>query len=164
MKKMHTVFPLVAALLTVQAQGAEDVTGLLPFVLVPMPKEVAAARETVEIPKSLQPELRQRMHGFLAHQQKIVYLLGKGEYKAAGILADVGHGAQEVAKFGPIGAQRHWPDAMKKNSQAMRGATKAFVELSENSRDRQQIVAAYNRVIGSCNSCHTNWQAQYTKN
>lgn len=164
MKNMHAVVPVVAALLSVQAHATAESLRLVPFVLVPAAKEVAAARETVEIPRALQPELRQRMHGFLAHQQKIVYLLGKGEYKAAGILADIGHGAQEVAKAGPIGAQKHWPDAMKKNSQAMRGATKAFVELSENSRDRQQIVAAYNRVIESCNSCHTNWQAQYTKN
>ena len=164
MKNMHAVVPVVAALLSVQAHATAESLRLVPFVLVPAAKEVAAARETVEIPRTLQPELRQRMQGFLAHQQKIVYLLGKGEYKAAGILADIGHGAQEVAKAGPIGAQKHWPDAMKKNSQAMRGATKAFVELSENSRDRQQIVAAYNRVIESCNSCHTNWQAQYTKN
>ena len=164
MKNMHAVVPVVAALLSVQAHATAESLRLVPFVLVPAAKEVAAARETVEIPRALQPELRQRMHGFLAHQQKIVYLLGKGEYKAAGILADIGHGAQEVAKAGPIGAQKHWPDAMKKNSQAMRGATKAFVELSESSRDRQQIVAAYNRVIESCNSCHTNWQAQYTKN
>lgn len=164
MKKMHAVVPVVAALLSVQAHATAESLRLVPFVLVPAAKEVAAARETVEIPKALQPELRQRMHGFLAHQQKIVYLLGKGEYKAAGILAEIGHGAQEVAKAGPIGAQKHWPDAMKKNSQAMRGATKAFVDLTEVSQDEPQLIKAYNRVTESCNSCHSTWQVRYTSN
>lgn len=163
MRKIYVFVPLAVSLLVGQAFATDTKVMTVPLILAPASKEIADAREIVAVPKDLEPELRQRMHGFFVNQQKINFLLESGEFKAASILAEIGHGSQEVAKFGPISAQKHWPDAMKKNSQAMRAATKAFVELSESSSDRQKVLAAYNRVIESCNSCHSTWQVRYTE-
>lgn len=163
MKRLLVTFSTLTVLsASAHALTTQESPAITPFVLAPATQEAAAARTPVSIPKAQEAELRQRMQGFLAHQQKVIYLLGKREYRAAGIMADLGHGHAEVGKYGPIGAQKYWPDAMKKVSKEMREATKAFVDLTETSQDGQAIVAAYNKAIGACNTCHTTFKAEYT--